>query len=79
LPSARGFRITPSERAAKRGPTSKVNVRRMQRGLARVEVDMQKLKMCAQRSSDCQCRFDDNAIGLATACGDKDRLHVAGL
>jgi hypothetical protein len=81
LPSARGFRIAPQviECIANGRPTSKLNVRRMQRGLARVEVDVQKLKMCAQRSSHCQCCFEDDEIGLATACRDKDLFHVASL
>jgi hypothetical protein len=75
------FALLPQliECTAKGGPASKPNVRRMQSGLACVEVDMQKLKMCAQRSSHCQCRFEYNEIGFATACRDKDRFHVARL
>jgi hypothetical protein len=64
---------------AQGGPASKLNVRRVQRGLARVEMDVQKLKMCVQRSSHVQCRFENDEIGLATACRDKGFFHVASL
>jgi hypothetical protein len=64
---------------AQGGSASKLNVRRVKRGLARVEVDVQELKMCAHRSSHCQCCFEDDEVGLATACRDKDFFHLATL